>query len=272
MKNVLFWFSGSGNSKYVASRIAESISHRQEVTLLYMADLLRDGKMEFDLEPDGSVGFIFPTYFWGVPWIVREFVSKLVLRGIGQKGVVYQVLTCGGSTGMADKMFARLLLKRGYRVDYTYSVSMPDNYCILLDLMTPKDQIAPILSQAQEKLSRVIPSIISSCVEKSGHSEELLIDRGSHPKLKTSLLYPLYRFGRRTGPFHADSKCIGCGKCEKVCPMGMIKMDGGRPKWEKGRCTHCLACIHHCPVESLQYGKKTQGRLRYILEPEKFFK
>jgi hypothetical protein len=24
--------------------------------------------------------------------------------------------------------------------------------------------------------------------------------------------------------------------------------------------------LHHCPVESVQYGNKTKGRLRYVIE------
>lgn len=269
MKNVIFWFSGSGNSKYVATRIFEEVSKVDEDTvILYIADLIREGKMKFDIEHNGSVGFVFPTYFWGVPQIVRDFVSNLELVGITQETAIYQVLTCGGSTGMADKSFSKLLSARGYHVGETFSVSMPDNYCILLDLMTPKEQIVPLLEEAGRKLDKVIPTIISRCVKKKNNiSGELLIDRGVHPKLKSRLLYPLYKYGRRTSPFYADDKCIGCGKCVKVCPMDIITMSEDRPQWKKGRCTQCLACLHHCPVESVQYGRKTQGRLRYVIDP-----
>jgi NAD-dependent dihydropyrimidine dehydrogenase PreA subunit len=268
MKNIVFWFSGSGNSKFVASQIAERVAAvDSDTTLLYIADMLKSGQTRFDLEAGGSVGFVFPTYFWGVPQIVKDFVSKIELNGISDGGVVYQVLTCGGSTGMADMSFSRLLSRRGYKVSYTYSVSMPDNYCILLDLMTPKEQILPLLEKAQEKLDKVIPAIIDQCVtKKSPSGGELMIDRGACPRLKSALLYPLYKYGRDTAPFHADRNCIGCGKCEKVCPMGIISMSEGKPRWEKGKCTQCLACLHHCPVESVQYGNKTKGRLRYVIE------
>lgn len=50
-------------------------------------------------------------------------------------------------------------------------------------------------------------------------------------------------------------KCISCGKCSKVCPMGldveaMVKGGGS------GRCTECIqcgACVDDCPKDVLKY-------------------
>ena len=54
-------------------------------------------------------------------------------------------------------------------------------------------------------------------------------------------------------PFHATEACIGCKKCEKVCPVGNITVTD-RPVWG-GNCTQCLACYHVCPVHAVEYGK-----------------
>jgi NAD-dependent dihydropyrimidine dehydrogenase PreA subunit len=46
--------------------------------------------------------------------------------------------------------------------------------------------------------------------------------------------------------------------------MGCINADAaGRPAWE-GQCTLCLACLHRCPAEAIQYGKETVGKGRYV--------
>ena len=50
--------------------------------------------------------------------------------------------------------------------------------------------------------------------------------------------------------FYASDKCIGCGKCEKLCPLNNIKMVDKKPTWNHN-CTHCMACIGNCPVEAI---------------------
>ena len=38
-----------------------------------------------------------------------------------------------------------------------------------------------------------------------------------------------------------------------------------KPVWG-GNCTHCMACICRCGVESIEYGKKSLGKPRYHFE------
>jgi len=68
----------------------------------------------------------------------------------------------------------------------------------------------------------------------------------------------------RDGSFKSSDKCIHCGKCEKVCPLGNIVLKDGRPVWN-GMCMHCMACISLCPVQAIDYGNKTQKRNRYYI-------
>lgn len=63
-------------------------------------------------------------------------------------------------------------------------------------------------------------------------------------------------FPRRIGPSYHS--CVGCGLCERVCPLGNIALEGGKPAW-RGTCTHCMACICRCPAEAIEYGKHSEG-------------
>ena len=87
--------------------------------------------------------------------------------------------------------------------------------------------------------------------------------RGSFPLTKTYLLQPLfYRFVISDRKFHVTEACIGCGRCEKGCPVHNIQLSDGKPVWQ-GQCIHCMACYHHCPTNAVQYGKITQGKGQY---------
>ena len=69
---MIFYFSGTGNTKFVAKEIAAGISEE----LLFIPDLIRENRYEFTLQPGETVGFCFPTHGWQPPRIVREFIKQ----------------------------------------------------------------------------------------------------------------------------------------------------------------------------------------------------
>ena len=62
---------------------------------------------------------------------------------------------------------------------------------------------------------------------------------------------------------YKQNKCIGCGKCEKICPARNIKLVDSRPVWGKN-CFSCCACYHICPVKAIDYGSITRKKSQYI--------
>ena len=62
--------------------------------------------------------------------------------------------------------------------------------------------------------------------------------------------------------FNVEEKCTQCGICEKICPVGNIKLVDGKPTWHQN-CEQCMRCIQWCPVEAIQIGKATITRTRY---------
>ena len=76
------------------------------------------------------------------------------------------------------------------------------------------------------------------------------------------ILKPFYRWFMTAKKFRVEENCIGCGKCERVCPLGNIRMEKGLPRWGEN-CTHCMACINFCPKDAIQYGSGSIGKVRY---------
>ncbi|MBO6149217.1 MAG: 4Fe-4S binding protein [Lachnospiraceae bacterium] len=53
--------------------------------------------------------------------------------------------------------------------------------------------------------------------------------------------------------FFCTEACDGCGLCYRSCPTGHIRMEKGKPVWDKP-CLMCASCADICPVDAIRYG------------------
>lgn len=66
-------------------------------------------------------------------------------------------------------------------------------------------------------------------------------------------------FGADFSGFVIENGCIGCGKCERICPQKCI--DKGTPyKIRQENCLHCGLCCEVCPTHSVKRRKEDDKR------------
>ncbi len=49
-----------------------------------------------------------------------------------------------------------------------------------------------------------------------------------------------------------EKKCISCGACIAICPVGAIKFVNGKANIDPKKCIACGSCQQFCPVEAIK--------------------
>lgn len=252
---MIFYFSATGNSKHVASRLKDETEE-----LVFIQDAIRSGKFEYEIS-NASIGFIFPTYDWSLPSPVMEFLQKLTLK-TEDDAYVYYVGTFGTTTGAAAAITEKILKTRGIRLNAKFDIRMPDTWTPVFDLSNLK-KLAKINQQAEAEIEELIRQVKNRVT-------------GKHMDLTTPVFTGMigqYLYNsrtRRTINLSVNDACIGCGLCAKKCPVQAIEIRNKKPIWVKDRCVMCLGCLHRCPKFAIQYGNgKTAKHGQYTNPYEK---
>ena len=70
---MIIYFSATGNSQYVSKKIAKEINEKT------YSIIENKNTRKYHVEKDETLGVVIPTYFWGLPTIVEEYLSKLTI-------------------------------------------------------------------------------------------------------------------------------------------------------------------------------------------------
>ena len=186
----------------------------------------------------------------------RAFFVDFIRSGsfLGSKDA-YFVMTCGSEIGNPEPKNKALCEEIGLRFLGTLEVVMPENYIVMFNA-PEQDKACEIVADAQPMPERGI-----ACIRERrafpAHKA------GITDKLKSGFVNDMfYRICVKSKAFFGSRSCIGCGRCEKACPLSNIRMKNGTPAWGD-RCTHCMACICGYPAGAIEYGKSSRGKPRY---------
>jgi ferredoxin len=250
---MIFYFSGTGNSLY----IAKSIATQNNENLISIASTIKEDKecYEYTLKNNEVIGIVYPVYAWAPPKQVMEFMKKLKLINYNNN-YIFTVATCGANIGNTLKVIEKVLKEKNLHLNSGFSIVMPNNYIISGNVDTNEVENKKLLESEQ-----VITTINNTIKHREDNVYQ--VEKGLLPAVMTSVINPLFnKYALNTKKFHVNEECNGCGLCEKVCNCSAIKVQE-KPIWSNN-CTQCLACIHLCPTTAIQYGKGTGKKGRYM--------
>lgn len=242
MKNRVYCFTGTGNSLHVAQEVAKVLPDCDVVAI--------HKGMDFEV-PQGldRIGFVLPTYYWGLPAMAADFLG---MAKYPKQGDTYHfaIATCAGMAGNVMPQTKDLLAAQGIKLNYSTSIRMVANAVFNYDMTA---DVSGATEKSNRKIQSVIPKIIG---KKTNHTFSVngLINR---PYLKS--IGTVHTFDK---DFNVNDNCISCGICVSVCPAKNVTLENGKPQFHH-HCESCTACIQHCPQKAINFKDQTQSRRRY---------
>lgn len=235
----IFYFTGTGNSLYVAKRIGGE--------LYSIPQVLKEGIEEFE---DDVIGIVFPCYAFGVPRLVAEFVKRVKLNA----NYVFAVMTYGNMGGSGLKHLEDLASSSGITFNYTNEICMVDNYLPLYSIEEQlKHENKKLIEAHVENIVNDIRNHKTKCKRKG-----IVMDTVS--KLVYRFVYE-NKLDAADKKFIVNENCNACKLCEKLCPKNNISV-ADKPEFLH-HCDICYSCIHNCPQNAIHL-KNEKSSMRFI--------
>ena len=249
---MVLYFSGTGNSKFVAERIANALNEK----VCDISEFIKKKETPVFTE-GGKYIFVAPSYMSAPAKAMVDFVEDSAFpTGIE----AYFVVTCVASMGTTPKIAKRLSKKKGFKYMGSAQIQMPQNYIVFFKTQESAENLKVI----KDAVSHI--DELATKIQNGEKIKERWISLLEHV-FTVSIGNLYYKYFMGTKKFMVKDDCISCGKCARVCPFGNISIVEGKPVWGDD-CTHCMACINLCPKGAIEYGENTIGKPRY---PGPFF-
>jgi len=287
---MIFYFSGTGNTKWAASKLAAATREDLISIAPYMRadDSSHNLAEPFILKENERLGFVFPVHGWRVPKLVREFICKMKIQrepsdasaenkakaddSLKNRPFAYCVCTAGDSIGLTIENLNEVISQNPSlqalgitEVSSSYSLIMPESYIGLPFMdVDPKEREIRKKENAAQELAVVCEEIFD---RKEGISR---LVKGPIPWFFTKVVGGFFENVLITDKrFHIEKdRCVKCGICANICPVGDIKGGHGEyPVWLHHKdCLTCFTCYHHCPHHAIEFGNQTQKKGQYYFK------
>ena len=244
----LYWFSGSGNTLFIAKVIAEFLNKNGfEVNLRQIENT---NPLTVDL--NRTLGLAVPVAEQGTNPLVWDFIKNLpspLNQGIKHSDafmVDTLMIYSGGIKGPVKK----ILQKKGFNLLGAKEIIMPNN------LMKLKNQPEKDLAK-MKKGAEIAETFAGNLVNGKAYWRDIPFYSdmmGSFSKMDS-----IWNMFRNNYPLKVDHNiCTRCRQCERICPTQSwtYNKDKNEMEWSKSDCIFCLRCFSYCPVEAINYGKK----------------
>lgn len=234
MRKVIYYFSGTGNSLRAANVIAEKIGGAELISV-------RCNPGAVSAKGAEVIGFVCPVYEWDIPGTFREFIEQLT---VNPNAYIFMVTTYIAVLGKSFETVEKILSGKGAHLDYGRAIHCVASQCIAYPPFPPEKIMIPYMEKQMKQAGNEINQKRDRAYPRMSP-----ITRRRYKKVMGPYMAVEKEYDKG---FFTDTRCIGCGTCEKVCPTRNISICGNRPVWNH-HCHGCNACVVYCPTKAIQF-------------------
>lgn len=248
MRLALFYFSGTGNTRYIARHICNRLNDKGFDATAYSIEGLSSSKVHELIDNASIVGLGWPIYGSDIPINMQRFIKNMpIVEDKPLLSLCTQYLFSGdGAVVMRD-----VLEGKGYVQKWAMQFNMPNNLAMKGSPLKVTDDyeqhakkyIVPNKEKIEILTDRIIKGINYIKGATIFHTILALSQR------------PFFRLGAHKMArklFSVNSDCSGCSLCSDMCPKNVIKIVDGKAKFvNTNDCVLCFRCVNFCSQDAV---------------------
>lgn len=245
MTALILYFSGTGNTKSVAEDIKSCLIKRNLTVIMHSIEENIDwANLSYDYLIVG-----FPKYYEYPILFMLDYLKQHLPK---QEKPIPTMAFCTQASPLKTDFtgLERLLRKKNHNLTVGVSLPYANNMVIFQGYRTTEpDELLKNWQAIRDRIDSLLDTFLG------GKESKEQIKAWQRPlyymvAVACTKLMPLFAMR-----FSANESCVHCGLCARQCPAKNIKVEQGRPVFQK-HCMFCMRCINSCPVNAILYNKK----------------
>jgi len=255
---VIYYFSGTGNTWWVENTLQQQLRATKHQVECYSIETLTEKDVIEQVSVAEHIVIGFPVYGSTAPRLMFDFIQQFPIATNKQSISIFatQAMASGDSAYHIGLLFKH----KGYELEQTKHFIMMNNFHIpKFRFYRPKNDY-----RLDNLLEKTLPKVENFAKEISNGYKHII---GNN--FFGHLLGDLQRrhidktINSISKEFKVDrTRCIKCGKCQRICPTQNIEMCQDTYKFGH-KCILCLRCYSQCPTLAILIGEGTKNEYKY---------
>ncbi|WP_457557076.1 EFR1 family ferrodoxin [Candidatus Harpocratesius sp.] len=262
MQFAIFYFSGTGNTWWVAKSFCEIAIEKGHQAHYYSIENSETANSEFiqnTFNEADVIGFAYPIYGSTLPNIMRSFLEKCVEIFKNQEtkpdqknkqGIILTTMALfSGDGALVPRKYVKSM---GLRFTGAMNLQMASNLGIPYFRYNPVDlnKLGRRMARNRRKMKKLIYRLENGRTLKEGRNPLLIIGGWLQRVFMES------EFKIMSNMFSIDPEiCTKCMLCVSNCPTQNIVEEKGQLIM-KDLCTACMRCYNFCPTHAIKVFKR----------------